>query len=93
MNQDGRWCVTLSGDRAVEALRDTNEFVVSLDRILSRIGAGGEDPRLLVDYVVDRNVLRRLAELRATLGDALEDVLGADSVDEIAESAYRYGSR
>ena len=87
-SQDDRVTVNLAD--AVEALRDLNEYVVSLDRILSRIGTGGHDPEILLDYVVDRNVMHRLAHLREVVGAALDAVSGKEEADQIAESSYRY---
>ncbi|MFF7637303.1 hypothetical protein ACFZB9_29750 [Kitasatospora sp. NPDC008050] len=74
----------------VNAVRDLNEYVVSLDRILSRIGTGGKSPEILLQYIVDRNVLRRIADLRTVVCDALEDRIGEEAVDEIADGAYFY---
>ncbi|MBT2472335.1 hypothetical protein J7E97_31930 [Streptomyces sp. ISL-66] len=86
----GKGVVEISLADAIQATRDLNEYVVSLDRILSRIGTGGKDPEILCDYVVDRKVMRRLANLRNVICTALEQQLGADAVDEIAEEAYFY---
>ncbi|WP_327254632.1 hypothetical protein [Streptomyces sp. NBC_01244] len=82
--------VEISLADAIQATRDLNEYVVSLDRILSRIGTGGKDPEILCDYVVDRKVLRRLGNLRNVIGTALEQELGEEAVHEIAEEAYFY---
>lgn len=79
--------------QAEDALQDLNEYVVCLDRILSRIGAGEAGADILLDYVVDRNVLRRLAELRTVLGDSLKEQVGEDRVDEIAEGSYQCAPR
>ncbi|MER5890525.1 hypothetical protein ABT160_42430 [Streptomyces sp. NPDC001941] len=75
---------------AIDAARDLNEYVVSLDRIFSRLGTGEYDERILSDYVVDRRVLQRIAALRAHVFDALEEVVGAEKAEEIAEESYTY---
>jgi hypothetical protein len=68
---------------------DLEELVVSLDRLLSRIGAGAE-PEKLLRFVVERDLLRRLAHDRAVVGDALARIVGEEAVEEIAEAQYRY---
>lgn len=75
---------------AIEAARDLNEYVVCLDRIFSRLGTGEYRPEILADYIVDREVMQRLARLRETVFDAVEAVIGADEADALAESAYFY---
>ncbi|QES49825.1 hypothetical protein DEJ50_20375 [Streptomyces venezuelae] len=82
--------VEMSLSDAIVAARDLNEYVVSLDRILSRIGTGGQDPEILVRYIVDRDVRTRLAEMRNVICTALESRLGEERVDEICEEAYFY---
>lgn len=78
-----------SEDDLVRLFGDLEEIVVSLDRILSRIGAGAASD-LLLRYVVERDLLSRLARDRALVGDALADIIGEQAVEEIAESQYRY---
>lgn len=90
MNEHEESNVQLTVEDAIDAFRDLNEYVVSLDRILSRIGTGGQDPEILLNYMIDRDVFRRLTKLRAAVGDALESVLGEDEVDRIGEESYRY---
>jgi hypothetical protein len=68
---------------------DLEELVVSLDRLLSRIGAGAE-PEKLLRFVVERDLLRRLAQDRTVVGDALARIIGEEAVEEIAEAQYRY---
>lgn len=75
---------------ALRLLADVNEFVVSLDRIRSRIAFGGADPQILVDYVVDREVFQRLAEARRRLVEMVVPVIGEDGLEEIGESGYVY---
>ncbi|MGW3651197.1 hypothetical protein [Streptomyces sp. NPDC000878] len=70
--------------------RDLESYVVSLDRVLSRIGAG-DDPGILVDYVVEHGLPARLARDRRFVIDSLESVIGAEAVEEIAEQVKVYG--
>ncbi|MEW2161034.1 hypothetical protein AB0950_38315 [Streptomyces sp. NPDC007189] len=72
-----------------DLFRDLEEYVVSLDRILSRIGAG-EDPRVLLEYVVEYGLPARLARAREFVGDSLERVIGAEALEEIAEQVKGY---
>ncbi|WP_433664055.1 hypothetical protein ACQPW1_19190 [Nocardia sp. CA-128927] len=74
---------------ALELFRDMNEFVISFDRISSRI-TWGADPQILMDYIVDRNVFPRLAKIRGRLGDLVESVIGEERLEEIGESGYVY---
>ncbi|MFF1451906.1 hypothetical protein ACFVYF_27755 [Streptomyces sp. NPDC058274] len=76
----------------VEVFRDLEDYVISLDRVLSRIGAG-EDPRILVEYVVEHNLPARMARAREFVGDSLERYIGADKLEEIAEQVEGYGRR
>ncbi|WP_189944449.1 hypothetical protein [Streptomyces aurantiogriseus] len=64
--------------------QDLEECVVSLDRVLSRIAAG-EDPRILLEYVVEYGLPTRLARAREFVGDSLEKVIGAEALEGIAE--------
>ncbi|WP_237702777.1 hypothetical protein [Candidatus Protofrankia datiscae] len=82
--------MTIGVNDATDAFRDLNEFVVALDRIGSRIGSGSQDSTLLLKYVVDRDVGRRLARLRRVIGDALEDIFGEEEVDRIGEESYKF---
>ncbi|MDH6629142.1 hypothetical protein M2271_006978 [Streptomyces sp. LBL] len=75
-----------------DLFRDLEEYVVSLDRVLSRIGAG-EDPRILLEYVVEHGLPARLARAREFVGDSLEKVIGAEAVEEIAEQVEGYRDR
>ncbi|MFF8974058.1 hypothetical protein [Streptomyces sp. NPDC014995] len=72
-----------------ELFRDLEEYVVSLDRVLSRIGAG-EDPNILVEYVVEHSLPARLARAREFVGDSLENVIGAEALEKIAEQVEGY---
>ncbi|MER5751630.1 hypothetical protein [Streptomyces sp. NPDC002088] len=75
-----------------DLFRDLEEYVVSLDRVLSRIGAG-EDPHILLEYVVEYGLPARLARAREFVGDSLESVIGADALEEIAEQVEGYRDR
>jgi hypothetical protein len=81
--------VKLSVEDAASIFRDLEEYVVSLDRIISRIGSG-IDPAILVDYLAERRVPARLASVRELLGDKLEAEIGEEELEIIAESAFRY---
>lgn len=74
----------------IDAARDLNEYVVSLDRIFSRLGTGDYPDSILTDYMVQRRVPQRLAQLRRLVCDALEDAVGAEETERIAEEAYAY---
>jgi hypothetical protein len=75
-----------------ELFQDLEEYVVSLDRVLSRIGAG-EDPRILLEYVVEYGLPARLARARGFVGDSLEKIIGAAALEEIAEQVEGYRGR
>ncbi|GAA0613517.1 hypothetical protein HPO96_26740 [Kribbella sandramycini] len=68
---------------------DLEEYVVSLDRILSRVSFGG-DPAVLVGYVADRDVFRRVAFARRRLTELLEPVVDPEVLDRVAGEAYIY---
>ncbi|WP_225801396.1 hypothetical protein [Streptomyces sp. NK15101] len=73
----------------VELFRDLEEYVISFDRILSRIGAG-QDPRILLEYVVENGLRARLARARGFVGDSLEEVIGAEALEDIADQVEGY---
>lgn len=68
---------------------DIEEYLICLDRILSRIDFGG-DPKILYDYVVDRQLFKRIAHSREVLGNSLAQVIGESEVEVIAENIYKY---
>jgi hypothetical protein len=68
---------------------DLEEYVVSLDRILSRIGSGA-DSGILLNYVVERDVFRRLATTRMVITQILDGVVDEYELEEIAESTFKY---
>lgn len=74
----------------VALFRDLEEWTVSLDRIGSRI-AWGASPEILLDYVEEARLVRRIARRRGVIGDILDGVLGAEVVEEIAARVLAYG--
>ncbi|YCK33569.1 hypothetical protein ACNF49_05575 [Actinomadura sp. ATCC 39365] len=90
MDINGGAEVTLRLPDAIEHFSDLEEFVVSLDRIRSRIAFADASPQILVDYMVDRELFQRLARARGLVGDAVEAVIGAARLEEIAEEGYVY---
>jgi hypothetical protein len=82
--------VRLEVDDAIEAAKDLNEYVVCLDRIFSRLGTGDYGDEILIDYLVQRDVMRRLARLREKIFDALDEVIGPEESERIAEESYVY---
>lgn len=74
---------------AIELFCEMEEFVVSFDRISSRI-TWGADEQILTDYIVDRKVFPRLAKVRGRLADLVETAIGAERLEEIAEGVYAY---
>jgi hypothetical protein len=86
---DGQHCL-LTLDEAIKVGSDLNEFVVAFDQIFSRIAFSEASPDLLVSYMTERNVRRRLAEARSAVFDALERVIGQEASDRIGEEGYRH---
>jgi hypothetical protein len=82
--------VSLPLAAAIELFRDMEEFVVSLDRIRSRIAFGQASPHIMMDYMVEREMFQRLAKARRVLSDLLEPVIGEEALEEIAEDTYVY---
>ncbi|MFB7179823.1 hypothetical protein ACFCYI_19235 [Streptomyces sp. NPDC056257] len=81
-------------DEAVAVLQDLNEFVVSLDRLRSRQGAGAADERTVGEFVDDWDVLRRLAEVRRVISVALDTQLSEEEnleIDALCEQGRFFG--
>ncbi|MFF3673090.1 hypothetical protein ACFYYS_03780 [Streptomyces sp. NPDC002120] len=81
-------------DEAVAVLQDLNEFVVSLDRLRSRQGAGTADERTVGEFVDDWDVLRRLAEVRRVISVALDTQLSEEEnleIDALCEQGRFFG--
>lgn len=71
----------------LRVFKDLEEYVVSLDRILSRIQSGG-DPAILVKYVSQRDIFRRIAQDRYRLVELLAPIVGQEELEQVAEEAY-----
>jgi hypothetical protein len=82
--------VVLPTEVVIDAARDLNEYVVCLDRIFSRLGTGNYDPEILANYLVEHRVSQRLAQLREKVFDALDEAVGAEESERIAEESYFY---
>ena len=82
--------VHLGVEDAIVAARDLNEYVVCLDRIFSRLGTGAYGDEILTAYMIQRDVMPRLARLREKIFDALEEVIGPEESERIAEESYVY---
>jgi hypothetical protein len=82
--------VALSTEDMIDAARDLNEYVVCLDRIFSRLGTEDHDPEILANYLVQHRVPQRLAHLREKVFDALDQAVGAEESERIAEESYFY---
>ncbi|WP_418959536.1 hypothetical protein [Streptomyces tritici] len=75
-------------DEAVAVLRDLNEFVVSLDRLGSRMASGAADEHTLGRFVVEWDVARRLSHARHVISTALDGQLSAEEnarIDDLCE--------
>ncbi len=67
----------------LETLRFLEELVLSLNRLGSAGGSAQEFGNRLRQYVVDWQVFRRAATIRAALGEYFSYELGADEMDEL----------
>lgn len=88
-DKDSEAC-RLTLDEAIKIATDLNEFVVTFDRIFSRIAFAEASSDLLVNYMSERNVRQRLATARSAVFDALERAIGQEASDRIAEEGYRH---
>ncbi|MFJ7205991.1 hypothetical protein ACIQWR_20945 [Streptomyces sp. NPDC098789] len=82
-------------DQAVEVVQGLNELVVSLDRLVSRLGAGTADESTIGTFVLDRNVLRMLARARQVVDVALDAELSEEEnleVDALCERGRFFGA-
>jgi hypothetical protein len=70
-------------NEVVAVLKDLNEFVVSLDRLGSRMALGTADEHTIGDFILDWDVARRLARARAVISVALHEQLSREEVLEI----------
>lgn len=64
-----------------------------MDRITSRITHGSASAELLDRYLVERDVFTRIASLRASAWDAIEQVAGEHAVEEYAELVRPFPDR
>lgn len=69
-------------DEIVNVLKDINEFVVSLDQIRNVHHEFGEKAwkEEIIDYLVSRKVLDRLANIREVLQEPFSNELGDDDM-------------
>ncbi|MGW7261606.1 hypothetical protein [Streptomyces sp. NPDC054834] len=65
-------------DKAVAVLLDLEEFVVSLDRLGSRMAGGDADEYTVGKFIGDWDVARRLARARGVLSLALDEQLSSE---------------
>jgi hypothetical protein len=84
--EDAERSVSIPLDRAVEAASLLESIVISLDRIGSRIASGDADAHTLDRFMTEWLVGPRLSQARFVLWDAIAEVLGEQTVEEIAES-------
>lgn len=76
-------------------LQDLNEFVISLDRLGSRMADGTADEGAIGEFVVDRDVARRLSHARRVLSVALDEQLSeaeSTEIDALCEQGRFYGA-
>ncbi|GAB2493289.1 hypothetical protein [Nocardiopsis aegyptia] len=81
-------------DEAVAVLRDLNEFVVSLDRLGSRLASGTADEHTVGTFVADWDVARRLSRARGLLSAAMDRQLSEEDnarIDALCERGRFYG--
>lgn len=85
--------IRLPLDEAVAVLLDLNEFVVSLDRLGSRVGSGTADEYTVGKFIFDWDVMRRLARARGVIGVALDEQLSEEEnleIEDLAEQGRFY---
>ena len=81
-------------DEVVTVLRDLNEFVVSLDRLGSRMASGTADEHTVGTFVLDWDVARRLSRARRFIDVALDAQLSEDEnaeIDALCDEGRFYG--
>ncbi|MET8975758.1 hypothetical protein ABZX85_09060 [Streptomyces sp. NPDC004539] len=80
-------------DEAVAVLRDLNEFVVSLDRLGSRVAFGDADEYTVGKFIFDWDVMRRLSRARRVISVALDEQLSEEEklqIDDLCEQGRFY---
>jgi len=85
--------VSIPLEQAVAIARVLESVVVSLDRIGSRMAGGAADAHTLDQFMAEWLVLPRLSRARTDLWDAVAQVVGEETVEEIAESTPRFPDR
>ncbi|MGW0754864.1 hypothetical protein [Streptomyces sp. NPDC002587] len=83
-------------DQAVAVVQDLNEFVVSLDRLRSRLGSGTADESTIGRFILDWDVTRRLAHARRVIDVALDAQLSEEEnlkLDSLCEQGRFFGDR
>jgi len=81
-------------DEAVTVLQDLNEFVVSLDRLGSRMASGTADEHTIGTFVLDWDVARRLSRARRFISVALDAQLSEEEnaeIDALCDEGRFYG--
>jgi len=81
-------------DEAVTVLQDLNEFVVSLDRLGSRMASGTADEHTVGTFVLDWDVARRLSRARRFISVALDAQLSEEEnaeIDALCDEGRFYG--
>lgn len=77
--------ITIKKADLIDILRDINMIVVSIDRIGScapETGRAAND-RLLLEFIDQWDVWRKLSEIRAKLSESFSSELGEDNMDEL----------
>ena len=84
--------VSIPLERAIAVARLLESVVISLDRIGSRMARGDADAHTLDQFMTEWLVAPRLSRARTDLWDAIAQVIGEKTVEEIAESTPRFPS-
>ncbi|MET9520591.1 hypothetical protein [Streptomyces sp. NPDC002994] len=80
-------------NEVVTVWQDLNEFVVSLDRLLSRMGSGTADEYTVGKFILDWDVARRLSRARRFINVALDEQLSEEEnleLEDLCEQECRY---
>jgi hypothetical protein len=78
--------VSIPLEQGIEIARLLTSVVVSLDRVGSRMAGGDADVHTLEQFMSEWLVAPRLSRASGVLWDAIAQVIGEDTVEEIAES-------
>ncbi|WP_203822945.1 hypothetical protein [Paractinoplanes ferrugineus] len=82
--------VSIPLERAIEIGRILENVAGSLHRISSRMISGDADAHTLDKFMRDWLVEPRLLQARGEIWDAIEQVIGEELTDEIAESVAHF---